>query len=128
MGSIRLNCTDVVLQPQSDAQQLQRSLYCGYYQARCNGSSTTNQYAAGFDWRGSNVSRFAPDLYYNDTWGLPRNEAPTVYQRVPQVGGAKYVWQFRAANARCSTAVCLFLSCSASFCTCVLGGWRHVYM
>ncbi|WIA37022.1 hypothetical protein OEZ86_014006 [Tetradesmus obliquus] len=85
VGSIRLNCTDVVLQPQSDAQQLQRSLYCGYYQARCNGSSTTNQYAAGFDWRGSNVSRFAPDLYYNDTWGLPRNEAPTVYQRVPQV-------------------------------------------
>ncbi|KAF6264708.1 hypothetical protein COO60DRAFT_1482014 [Scenedesmus sp. NREL 46B-D3] len=85
VSAIRMNCTDVVMQRQASAEELQRTLYCGYHQARCNGSSTTNQYAAGFDWRGTNVSRFAPDLYYNDTYGLPRNEAPAVYQRVPQV-------------------------------------------
>jgi hypothetical protein len=85
VSSIKMNCTDVAMLQQSSAEELQRTLYCGYYQARCNGSSATNQYAAGFDWRGSNVSRFSPDLYYNDTYGLPRNEAPTVYQRVPQV-------------------------------------------
>jgi hypothetical protein len=40
---LRMNCTDVVLSPQVDAAALQRTLYCGYYQARCNGSTTTNQ-------------------------------------------------------------------------------------
>jgi hypothetical protein len=43
------------------------------------------RYAAAFDWRDTSGSSFKPDLYYNDTYGLPRNEAPTVYQRVPAV-------------------------------------------
>jgi hypothetical protein len=43
------------------------------------------RYAAAFDWKDSSATAFKPDLYYNDTFGLPRNEAPTVYQRVPQV-------------------------------------------
>ncbi|KAF8065710.1 ABCA3 [Scenedesmus sp. PABB004] len=85
VSGLRMNCTDVVLTPAPDAAALQRTLYCGYYQARCNGTPGTNQYAAAFDWGASNASVFAPDLYYNDTWGLPRNEAPTVYQRVPAV-------------------------------------------
>jgi hypothetical protein len=43
------------------------------------------RYAAAFDWRDTSRSSFKPDLYYNDTYGLPQGEAPTVYQRVPQV-------------------------------------------
>lgn len=85
VSNLKMNCTDVVMQQQDSASDLQRTLYCGYYQARCNGTSAANQYAAAFDWRGSNATRFALDLYYNDTYGLPKNEAPTVYQRVPQV-------------------------------------------
>lgn len=83
--NLRMNCTDVVMASQQTREELQRTLYCGYYQARCNGTTTTNQYAAAVDWRDTSATRFAPDLYYNDTYGLPRNEAPTVYQRVPQV-------------------------------------------
>lgn len=41
--SLKMNCTDVVLSPQGDVESLQRTLYCGYYQARCNGSTTTAQ-------------------------------------------------------------------------------------
>lgn len=41
--SLKMNCTDVVLAPQVDAAALQRTLYCGYYQARCNGSTSTAQ-------------------------------------------------------------------------------------
>jgi hypothetical protein len=40
---LKMNCTDVVLAPQADVATLQRTLYCGYYQARCNGSTTTAQ-------------------------------------------------------------------------------------
>jgi len=80
-----MNCTDVVMVDQPSAKDLQRTLYCGYYQARCNGTTSTNQYAAAFDWKDTNFTRFAPDLYYNDTYGLPKNDAPTIYQRVPQV-------------------------------------------
>eukprot|EP00878_Enallax_costatus_P029362 GHUV01031828.1.p1 GENE.GHUV01031828.1~~GHUV01031828.1.p1 ORF type:complete len:358 (+),score=108.17 GHUV01031828.1:135-1076(+) len=83
--NLKLNCTDVVTAYQPSKDDLQHTLYCGYYQARCNGTTSTNQYAAAFDWRDSSSTRFAPDLYYNDTYGLPNNEAPTKYQRVPQV-------------------------------------------
>jgi hypothetical protein len=41
--NLKMNCTDVVLSPQVDAAALQRTLYCGYYQARCNGSTATSQ-------------------------------------------------------------------------------------
>jgi hypothetical protein len=41
--ALRMNCTDVVMVREPDAAALQRSLYCGYYQARCNGSTATNQ-------------------------------------------------------------------------------------
>jgi hypothetical protein len=40
---LRLNCTDVVMERQRDVDTLQRALYCGYYQARCNGTTTTQQ-------------------------------------------------------------------------------------
>jgi hypothetical protein len=55
--------------------------------ACCNNTHNTTyrRYAAAFDWRDTSATAFKPDLYYNDTYGLPRNEAPTVYQRVPQV-------------------------------------------
>lgn len=83
--ALRMNCTDVVMVREPDAAALQRALYCGYHQARCDGSSGTQQYAAAFDWRSTRRGAFVPHLYFNDTYGLPRNEAPTVYQRVPQV-------------------------------------------
>jgi hypothetical protein len=31
------------------------------------------------------LSRFEPDIYYNDTYGMPSGASPTTYQRVPQV-------------------------------------------
>ena len=43
MLGLQMNCTDVVMAPQLDVATLQRTLYCGYYQARCNGSTTTAQ-------------------------------------------------------------------------------------
>jgi hypothetical protein len=110
-GGIRLNCTDVVLSQQPNSLALQTTLFCGYSQARCNGTTATNAYAAAFDWADSSVTnnvgnrnnmsqlvrqgssrgltedrvfRFTPDIYYNDTYGIP-GQAPVVYQRIPAV-------------------------------------------
>lgn len=63
---------------------MQRTLYCGYWQAACGGAAVaTNAYAAAYDWRDTNGTNFAPNLYFNDTYGS--SEASTVYQRSPQV-------------------------------------------
>jgi hypothetical protein len=112
-GGIRVNCTDVVLSQQRDTLALQTALYCGYAQARCNGTTATNAYAAAFDWADSSVVtnsvgnksrtngrgtskgsmlgsglnqglRYSPDIYFNDTYGVP-GQAPVVYQRIPAV-------------------------------------------
>jgi hypothetical protein len=108
-GGIRVNCTDVVLSQQLNTLALQTALYCGYAQARCNGTTATNAYAAAFDWTDSSVVtnsvsnrsqadrrgtkqgsgliqglRYSPDIYFNDTYGVP-GQAPVVYQRIPAV-------------------------------------------
>jgi hypothetical protein len=109
-GGIRVNCTDVVLSQQSNSLALQTTLYCGYAQARCNGTTATNAYVAAFDWADSSIVvtnnvtnksqaagrstaqgleagqglMYSPDIYFNDTYGVP-GQAPVVYQRVPAV-------------------------------------------
>jgi hypothetical protein len=72
----------------ADAEALQRTLYCGYFQSRCNGTWDTNAYAAAFDWRDTGATKFAPDMLYNDTYAVA-GDATTgkvSYQRLPQVG------------------------------------------
>lgn len=83
LAGIKLNCTNVVISKEPEATTLQRTLYCGYWQAACNGTQKTNAYAAAFDWRGTDSTNFVPNLYYNDTYGI--GEGSTVYQRSPQI-------------------------------------------
>jgi len=47
-------------------------------------SGEENEVAAAFDWRATSAAAFDVDVYYNDTYGIPKGQAPTVYQRVPQ--------------------------------------------
>jgi hypothetical protein len=110
--ALKLNCTDVAEAVFSTTDELQRRLYCGYRNARCQEPEFSgvgglveaagageeganhkkrgptpgqeNEVAAAFDWRGTSASRFEVDVYYNDTYGIPKGQAPTVYQRVPQ--------------------------------------------
>jgi type IV secretory pathway TrbD component len=44
-----------VLSQQPNTLALQTALFCGYAQARCNGTTATNAYAAAFDWADSSV-------------------------------------------------------------------------
>jgi hypothetical protein len=119
-GGIRVNCTDVVLSQQPNALALQTTLYCGYAQARCNGTTAANAYAAAFDWADSIVTdsvinkpqgtsrdlkedgvlRFSPDIYYNDTYGVP-GQAPVVYQRIPAVLNMAINSWIKAAFGEC---------------------------
>ena len=84
LTSLALNCTDVPTAYIASAQEISRRLYCGYYQSRCSATSGSQQYTAAFDWRSTNVRRFEPEIYYNDTYGLPTSQSQvTVYQRIP---------------------------------------------
>jgi hypothetical protein len=62
VASLRLNCTDVPTAYVPDAAALQRALYCGYRQARCDGgnSDDAGQYMGAYDWRATG----------RDRWGL----------------------------------------------------------
>ncbi|GBF88379.1 ABC transporter A family member protein [Raphidocelis subcapitata] len=81
---MQLNCTDVEPAWTEGAKELGRKLFCGYYQARCGGGGGGAQQLAGaYDWKDTGANRFAPDVYFNDTFGLPLGTQPTVYQRVP---------------------------------------------
>jgi hypothetical protein len=85
VSALKLNCTDVVTRYINTVPQLQEKLYCGYRQARCDGSSAANQYAAAYDWQATSNSYFQPNIYYNDTMGLAGTQAGrTLYQRLPE--------------------------------------------
>jgi hypothetical protein len=79
-----MNCSDVVVKDAGSVEALERHLYCGFRQARCMGQSTTDQYAAAYDFKDSSKNSFSANIYYNDTYGIPKGATPTVYQRIPQ--------------------------------------------
>ena len=83
MSALEVNCTDVVTSYINTVPQLQEKLYCGYRQAKCDGSSVANQYSTAFDWQTTSPSYFQPNIYYNDTMGLTGG-GRTLYQRLPE--------------------------------------------
>ncbi|KIZ07740.1 hypothetical protein MNEG_0209 [Monoraphidium neglectum] len=86
LTSLALNCTDMPAAFISTASEISRRLYCGYYQSRCGGVTGSQQYTAAYDWRSTTAKRFEPEIYYNDTYGLPVTASQgTVYQRLPAV-------------------------------------------
>eukprot|EP00882_Tetradesmus_deserticola_P034712 GHRQ01039937.1.p1 GENE.GHRQ01039937.1~~GHRQ01039937.1.p1 ORF type:complete len:169 (-),score=30.13 GHRQ01039937.1:125-631(-) len=103
---MKVNCTDVVVAKAADAAALQRTLYCGYFQARCSGTPTTNAHAAAFDWRDTGAARFAPDMLYNNTYAASEDatsgNAP--YQRLPQV--RHQCWDARWCGSARAVSVC----------------------
>jgi len=82
---LSMNCTDVQTAFIQSAAEINRQLYCGYYQSRCAEGKGPQQLTAAFDWKATNGRRFEPEMYYNDTYGLATSTQATVYQRIPQV-------------------------------------------
>ncbi len=83
--NLALNCTEMPTAFIQSAAEINRRLYCGYYQSRCGEGKGPQQLTAAFDWRATGGRRFEPQVYYNDTYGLATQTQPTVYQRIPQV-------------------------------------------
>lgn len=80
---LALNCTEMPMAFVATAAEISRKLYCGYYQSRCANGTGPQQLTGAYDWKGTDDTRFEPDIYYNDTFGLPFGTQPTVYQRIP---------------------------------------------
>ncbi|KIZ06630.1 hypothetical protein MNEG_1314 [Monoraphidium neglectum] len=56
---LAMNCTDVPAAYFATAAEISRKLYCGYYQARCDGTTGAQQLAAAYDWKSSGSARCA---------------------------------------------------------------------
>ncbi len=59
IGELAMNCTDVVPAFVKTAEDLNRKLYCGYYQSRCGSGTGPQQLSAAYDWKGTNDIRWA---------------------------------------------------------------------
>lgn len=70
LGALRFNCTDTQFGYKTLVNQMKDSFFCGYYQAKCEGRSTTNQLVAGYDWKDTSEVKFNVDIYFNDTFAL----------------------------------------------------------
>jgi hypothetical protein len=65
---------------QANASAMEETLYCGYRQAFCYGSTQTNAYTNAYDFSGTEPANdsFAMTLYYNSTDRYPGGgNAPT---------------------------------------------------
>ena len=52
----RVVCTDTVVSQEPDTSAINNLLYCGYKQARCNGTSVTEEYSAAWDFSTSSLT------------------------------------------------------------------------
>ena len=66
-NGLQVICTDTLVSQQASAAAINRNLYCGYSQARCNGSSIIQEYAAAWDFGASSLGSFSVNAWYNGT-------------------------------------------------------------
>lgn len=52
-ASLAVVCADTAVQQMATVSDLNRQLYCGFRQARCNGSSVTAEYGGAWDFKDS---------------------------------------------------------------------------
>ncbi len=67
LNAVKVQCVDAPTSYLATTAAIEQKLYCGYYQARCNGVSETNQYTAALDFNGATASNMSVGIYYNDT-------------------------------------------------------------
>jgi hypothetical protein len=55
--NLAMNCTDVATAFLSTSAEIERRLYCGYYQSRCGGGRGPQQLTAAYNWKASDGRR-----------------------------------------------------------------------
>ncbi|KAG1659570.1 hypothetical protein FOA52_011926 [Chlamydomonas sp. UWO 241] len=82
LPAVMVVCTDTVVTTEVNVTALDNTLYCGYNQARCNGTSITSQFTGAWDFKDSTTSSFSTTVYYNGTYESSNNE-PVRLLRIP---------------------------------------------
>ena len=66
----RVVCTDTVVSQEPDMSTINNLLYCGYRQARCNGSSVSEEYSAAWDFSTSSLTSLSMNSWCEGCRGL----------------------------------------------------------
>ncbi|KAG2490617.1 hypothetical protein HYH03_011009 [Edaphochlamys debaryana] len=77
-------CSDALLQPVPNGTVLNDLLYCGYTQARCNGTPITAEFPPALEFDTASTSAFSANVYYNRTFSNTDDNGPQSYIRVQQ--------------------------------------------
>ena len=83
LSNLRVTCASDNMTVVGTSSDVNRALYCGYRQARCNGLSSTNQSVSAWDFSNSNASVVNVNFWYNQTKGATLNNSPPPLLRVP---------------------------------------------
>lgn len=87
LDAIPVICVDSPTQYLPTWQAVQDAIYCGYRQARCNGTSVTDQYSAAWNFQDTNATNFNVEVAYNRTILTGTNDRgrrPLPPARIPQ--------------------------------------------
>mmetsp|Transcript_40231 Transcript_40231/g.119957 ORF Transcript_40231/g.119957 Transcript_40231/m.119957 type:complete len:1026 (-) Transcript_40231:846-3923(-) len=82
-SSIMVTCTDTVIDTELSASDINTAVYCGYYQARCNGTQVLQQYTGAYDFYASSASGLSADVYYNGTFDGEGQDGQLPNLRIP---------------------------------------------
>ena len=75
-------CTDAAIKAVTSASEINALLRCGYWQARCNGTSATNQFNGAWDYRDTSQDKLNVVVQYNTT-GTSTDNNPKGNLRIP---------------------------------------------
>ncbi|EFJ52407.1 hypothetical protein VOLCADRAFT_79211 [Volvox carteri f. nagariensis] len=76
-----VSCLNVIVSDQPSVSAMDRTVYCGFWQAGCNGTSVTNEYPVSYEFYNATSTSVSFGLYYNGT-GTDQNGRPPEYLRL----------------------------------------------
>ncbi|PNH11475.1 ABC transporter A family member 12 [Tetrabaena socialis] len=86
------SCTDVVMAPVATGGDIDTLLYCGFYQARCNGTPIASEYPPALEFSAASAASLSVSVFYNDT-DADGGGGPSNYLRVQRtLSGAVSAW------------------------------------
>ncbi|GIL45991.1 hypothetical protein Vafri_3095 [Volvox africanus] len=90
--SRNVGCLNVLFSHEVDAESMDKTAYCGFKQARCNGTSVIGEYPLSYEYYKTTSDSLSFSLYYNNTMKAGPGNRPISLRLNIGMSGAVVAW------------------------------------
>ncbi|GIL71728.1 hypothetical protein Vretimale_837 [Volvox reticuliferus] len=88
----KVGCLNVLFSDEPDVDSMDKAVYCGFKQSRCNGTSVINEYPLSYEYYKTTSDSLSFSLYYNGTDKEGPGNVPLSMRLNTGLSGAVMAW------------------------------------